>query len=186
MTTALNFQLYGINYTLRIGPDWDPNRCKSPTRVASDLQQLQSIAQNVRIFSLNDCDAGNAVLTAAAALPNMGVWLGLWVGPNGHNFDAERTVLLQLLSDEQSHDWSRVRGIHVSSEAIYRGDLTVQQAVAYRNIIKADLVANGWPDIPVVVADIASLYSCCIGVVFSYFAILTPQRHPDLSVLLLD
>ena len=87
----------------------------------------------------------------------MGVWLGLWVGKDGHNFDAERTALLQLLQGPQASSiFANVVGIHVSSEAIYRGDLTVLDAMYYRNIIKFEMEDNGWGHIPVVVADIVS------------------------------
>ena len=160
-----NFKLHGINYTLRIGPDWITelsDRCKLYDQVVADLTQLQAVTSNVRIFSLNDCNAGDVLMRAVQQVNNnnnannnnMGVWLGLWVGPNGLNFAAERAALLELLG---RYSFDMVQGIHVSSEAIYRGDLTVEQAIAYRDTIKADMVANGWPDIPVVPADIVRL-----------------------------
>jgi exo-beta-1,3-glucanase (GH17 family) len=49
---------------------------------------------------------------------------------------------------------TNVLGIHVSSEAIYREEITVDQAIALRNIIKQDFVNKGWTNIPVTVADI--------------------------------
>lgn len=58
-------RLYGINYSLRIGPDWTAGaeRCKTRERVQADLQQLQSeITSNVRVFSIVDCDTANIML----------------------------------------------------------------------------------------------------------------------------
>lgn len=60
--------------------------------------------------------------------------------------------MLQLM--EQFDFTKNVVGIHVSSEAIYREEITVDQAIALRNIVKADLDTKGWTSIPVTVADI--------------------------------
>lgn len=95
------------------------------------------------------------MLRAIQQVGGLGLWLGMWVGPNGANFVEERQSLLNLLQT-QPENFSLVVGMHVSSEAIYRGDLTVAQAISYRSTIKADMSSNGWPGIPVVVADIVS------------------------------
>jgi glucan 1,3-beta-glucosidase len=147
-------RLYGINYSLRIGPDWEPDetRCKSFTLVKTELQQLQAtVTDRVRIYSMVDCNTAEVVLNLTQSL-GMQVWLGLWVGPNEYGFDSERARFLQLM--EQFDFTKNVVGIHVSSEAIYRDEITVDQAIALRNTIKADMDAKGWTSIPVTVADI--------------------------------
>lgn len=150
-------RLYGVNYSLRIGPDWAPDsaRCKSRSAARTDLVQLQSqITNNVRIFSVTDCDAAATLLSLTQEL-HMKIWLGLWVGPNQLNFDSERARLSELLN---TTDFGNVLGIHVSSEAIYRHDITVAQAIAMRNLIKSDLDKVGLKNIPVTVADVIDTY----------------------------
>jgi len=150
-------RLYGVNYGLRKGPDWAPweERCKTYEQAYAELLELKRyvITDNVRIFSLLDCNDGAVLLQATQDL-NMGLWLGLWVGPDSTVFDDERSKLLELI---QQFDFTNVLGIHVSSEAIYRGDITSQEAIRLRNIIKADLVNSGQPhlaNIPITIADI--------------------------------
>jgi glucan 1,3-beta-glucosidase len=162
-------QLYGVNYGLRKGPDWAPweARCKTYDQAYAELAQLQQsqITNNVRILSLVDCNDGAVVLQATQALNNMGIWLGLWVGPNSSVFDAERTKLLELM---QQFDFSNVLGIHVSSEAMYRGEITSQEAIRLRNIIKDDLVNSGKPNlanIPITIADIEESLSADIDLI---------------------
>jgi len=83
--------------------------------------------------------------------------MGIWAQEDPSIFDEERAKLLELLSDSD-YDFSHVIGMHVTSEAIFRGEITVQQAIEYRNIIKADLDAAGFDTIPVTVADIVDTY----------------------------
>jgi glucan 1,3-beta-glucosidase len=152
--TRVEGRLYGVNYSLRIGPDWEPDetRCKSFGLVKTELQQLQAtVTDRVRIYSMTDCNTAEVVLNVTQSL-GMQVWLGLWVGQDELGFDSERARFLQLI--EQFDFTKNVVGIHVSSEAIYRGEITVAQAIALRNIIKADMDAKGWTSIPVTVADI--------------------------------
>mmetsp|Transcript_17786 Transcript_17786/g.35794 ORF Transcript_17786/g.35794 Transcript_17786/m.35794 type:complete len:556 (+) Transcript_17786:129-1796(+) len=152
---AINFKLHGINYSLRIGADWYAyqDRCKSYDQAVADLTQLKQITNNIRIFSLTDCNSGEILLRATKHVGGLGLWLGMWIGEDGANFDAERTRLLSLL---QTEDFSFVKGLHVSSEAIYRGDLTVAEAIAYRNTIRSDM--SSLPNVPVVIADIIDNY----------------------------
>jgi glucan 1,3-beta-glucosidase len=150
---ALSPRLYGVNYSLKKGPDWDPNRCKNRDQVAADLRQLKNeVTDRVRLFSMSDCDTAAIVLSLA---PDLGlqVWLGLWVGEDPVIFNDERQRLFDLLSDD-SYDFGIVLGIHVSSEAIYRGEITAAQAVQLRNVVRADVDEAGWESIPVTVCDI--------------------------------
>ena len=153
---ALNFRLHGVNYSLRIGADWEPyeSRCKTMENALADMNQLKQYTNNIRTFSLSECDTGNILLEATQEA-GLGLWLGIWIGPEGLNFAEERAQLMALI---QSHSFANVVGIHVSSEAIYRGDLTVDQAIQFRNDIKVDLVENGLPFIHVTIADILATY----------------------------
>lgn len=164
---ALSPRLYGVNYSLKKGPDWDPDRCKNRDQVAADLRQLKDeVTDRVRLFSMGDCDTAAIVLSLASEM-ELQVWLGLWVGPDQGGFNEERQKLLDLMSDDDTYNFSNVLGIHVSSEAIYRGEITVDQAIELRNTIRADVDQAGWTEIPVTVCDIID----------------TNLVHPELSLL---
>ena len=63
---ALNFKLHGLDYSLRTGPDWEihANRCKTLSNAIDDMTQLATVTDNIRIFSLTDCNAGDILLEA--------------------------------------------------------------------------------------------------------------------------
>jgi len=149
-------QLYGVNYSLRIGADWTTgaDRCKSYNRVIQDLTQLKELTDNVRVFSLQDCDTAAVLLNVTQQL-GMGLWLGVWVGVDQLFFDEERTRLSQLVAQ---YSFQNVLGMHVSSEAIYRGDITVGEAIALRNVIKADMDEAGLSNIPITIAEIGDIF----------------------------
>jgi len=158
-STNGDVRLYGVNYSLRQGPDWAPfeTRCKSATQAQSELAQIKTaVADNVRVFSLLDCDTATVLLPLTKQL-GMGIWLGLWVGENRSNFAEERARLAELLADD-SIPFDHVLGIHVSSESIYREELTLEDVTELRNIIKSDLVAAGLSSVPVTVAEIIDNY----------------------------
>ena len=77
-----NVQLYGVNYSLRQGPDWEGDvtkRCKSYDQAVSELTQLTTITSRVRVYTTVDCDTA-AVMLRAANQVGMELWLGIWVG----------------------------------------------------------------------------------------------------------
>jgi exo-beta-1,3-glucanase (GH17 family) len=145
-------KLYGVNYSMRQGPDWDEFKCQSPDQARAALANLQSVTNNIRIFSVTDCDAA-AILLGITQELDMGIWLGLWIAEDGLYFDQERNRLLELLESD-GVSFENVLGVHVSSEAIYRKELTAAQAISYRDIIKQDFIDNNFPNIPIVVVDI--------------------------------
>ncbi|KAL7556930.1 hypothetical protein ACA910_006174 [Epithemia clementina (nom. ined.)] len=145
VSDALNVKLHGLGYSLRIGPHTDPSeyQCKTIYDAFLDMSQLKDVTDNVRIFSLTDCDSGNVLLEATQQIGGLGLWLGL-EADSFYQFIKERTKLIELA---QSRDFSNVVGIHIAGDGLSLG-----KTIQYRNYIKDDLVANGLPDIPVVVA----------------------------------
>jgi glucan 1,3-beta-glucosidase len=153
---ALSPRLWGVNYSTKKGPDWDPEpkRCKSDDQVNAELTQLKNeVTDRVRLFSMTDCYPASKILPLAPEL-DLKVWLGIWVGPFQARFNDERQQLLYMLNHTEAYDFSYVSGI----QAIYRGDITVTQAIELRNIIRADLDRAGWSTIPVTVADIVDTH----------------------------
>ncbi|KAE9034126.1 hypothetical protein PR003_g8588 [Phytophthora rubi] len=152
-TAALDQKLYGINYDLRQGPDWDPSRCKSADTIASDLKVLSTITSNVRTYSLSDCDV-SGVLTAAKKL-SLTVWLGVWVSDDSKVYDAEVKAFKELITAGLID--SNVVGINVGSEAVYREDITAEQAIKYVNDFKKVMSDNDI-SVPVSITDIIDTF----------------------------
>ena len=154
---GLPVRLHGINYSLRQGPDWASyeQRCKSAEQAQLELQQIYGIAQNVRIFSLTDCDSASVLVPLTQQL-GLGLWLGIWVGPDRSNFDSERARLSELLKSQANLD--HILGIHVTSESLYREELTLSDVVELRNTIQEDMEAAGFGNMPVTVAEIIDKY----------------------------
>ncbi|KAF0687025.1 Aste57867_21208 [Aphanomyces stellatus] len=139
-TTAL--KLSGVNYNPRKGQDWEPTekKCESAAEIAADFKALSTITSNIRLYSMS---AG------------LKVWLGIWIGPNGTGFEAEKVALAGHI--EKGLIDSNVIGLHVGSEAIYRKDITADQAIKYFQDIKA-MVTTAGLKFPVTIADIGDSY----------------------------
>lgn len=137
-TSALDQSLYGINYDLRQGPDWDPSKCKSAVTIAADLKVLKTITTNVRTYSLSDCDV-SPVLTAAKSL-GLTVWLGVWVSADTSVYDSEVAALKKLIQAKLIDD--NVVGFNVGSEAVYRKDITAEKSIEYLKDFKSVLTKN--------------------------------------------
>ncbi|KAG7396499.1 glycoside hydrolase 3 protein [Phytophthora boehmeriae] len=152
-TSALDQKLYGLNYDLRQGPDWDPSKCKSSDTIAADLKILADITSNVRTYSLSDCDV-TGVLTAAKEL-SLTVWLGVWVSEDEKVYDAEVAAFKKLVSAGLID--SNVVGINVGSEAVYREDITAEQAIKYVTDFKKVMKDND-VSVPISITDIVDTF----------------------------
>lgn len=152
-TLALDQKLYGINYDLRQGPDWDPAKCKSAETIAADLKILSTITSNVRTYSLSDCDVAD-VLTAAKDL-SLTVWLGVWVSEDSTVYDAEVKAFKKLIA--AGHIDSNIVGMNVGSETVYRGDISARQAIKYINDFK-EVMADHNITIPVSITDVIDTF----------------------------
>ncbi|KAF4321719.1 hypothetical protein JM18_003812 [Phytophthora kernoviae] len=152
-TSALDQKIYGLNYDLRQGPDWDPSKCKSSDTIASDLKILADITSNVRTYSLSDCDV-SGVLKAAKEL-SLTVWLGVWVSEDSKVYDAEVAAFKKLISSNLIDD--NVVGINVGSEAVYREDITAEQAIKYVTDFKKVMSENDIK-VPISITDIIDTF----------------------------
>ncbi|POM58052.1 Glucan 1,3-beta-glucosidase [Phytophthora palmivora] len=152
-TSALDQKLYGLNYDLRQGPDWDPSKCKSADTIAADLKILSTITSNVRTYSLSDCDV-SGVLTAAKEL-SLTVWLGVWVSEDETVYDNEVKAFKKLISAGLID--KNVVGINVGSEAVYREDITAEKAIEYVTDFKK-VMADNDISVPVSITDIIDTF----------------------------
>lgn len=152
-TQALDQKIYGLNYDMRQGPDWDSDKCKSSDTIASDLKILSTVTSNVRTYSLSDCDV-SYVLSAAKDL-SLTVWLGIWVSEDSTVYDAEVAAFKELIDAGLIDD--NVVGINVGSEAVYRGDITADQAIEYVTDFRKVMADNN-VSVPVSITDIIDTF----------------------------
>lgn len=153
-------KLYGINYDNRAGADWEPTstRCKTQERINQDLAQLKTITDRLRLYSLIDCTQNETVVPQAIEL-GFTLDIGLWVpdmSTDTTTFASEKESL-SLLLEAGTIDASNVEGIQVGSEAIYRGDVTVAQAITNLQEVR-EILDSYSVDIPLTIADISDTY----------------------------
>ncbi|OQS07570.1 glucan 1,3-beta-glucosidase [Thraustotheca clavata] len=154
--TALDQKLYGLNYTPRKGQDYMPlkKRCKNATEIDADLAKIHALTDRLRIYSLTDCNTA-ALVIPAAQRANLSIWVGLWVGPNNTVYAEEKAAFTSLVAKGLVNN--NTLGVHVASEAIYRKDINVSQAITNYNEIK-QILHDADVYIPVTVTDIADTY----------------------------
>ncbi|CAI5709353.1 unnamed protein product [Hyaloperonospora brassicae] len=152
-TSALDKKLYGINYDLRQGPDWDPSKCKSADTIAAELSTFGAYMSSVRTYSLSDCDV-TSVLKAAKKM-SITVWLGVWVSEDEAVYKAEVKAFEELLRAGLID--STVVGINVGSEAVYRKDISAEKSIEYVAQFKQVLADNGIR-VPVSITDIVDTF----------------------------
>ncbi|CAI5741879.1 unnamed protein product [Hyaloperonospora brassicae] len=157
---AANFKCTGINYNIRAGPDWAPaeEKCKPAAQITAELALLKGVTDVIRIYSLTDCDHATAVVPAAVDA-GLKVALGIWVDSTASSFEKEKAAFATLL-ETGLVTADNIVGIHVGSEAVYRGDVSVPEAIAHLEAIRALCLANaGAAAIPLTIADIGDTYT---------------------------
>ncbi|EGZ14830.1 hypothetical protein PHYSODRAFT_315540 [Phytophthora sojae] len=154
------FKCTGINYNIRAGPDWATAdvKCKPASQIATELATLKGVTDTIRLYSLTDCDQATAVVPAAIEA-GLKIELGMWVDSAASSFEAEKAAFQTLLETGVVTADNTV-GIHVGSEAVYRGDVTAAEAISNLNEIRTLCQANsGAAAIPLTIADIGDTYS---------------------------
>ena len=144
-------------------------RCKTREEIVRDLLQLSKVTSSIRLLSLVDCNQGLlvwSVLNNELSTTNLQkMWLGLWVDNDPTNFINELNALELILMDSTDTtettdtDFSHLLGISVGSEAIYRGDVTIDEAIENLESTKSLLVEYNIVDIPTTIVEIAPIYS---------------------------
>ncbi|KAG6951669.1 hypothetical protein JG688_00013628 [Phytophthora aleatoria] len=157
---AGNIKCTGINYNIRAGPDWATanEKCKPASQIATELATLKGVTDAIRLYSLTDCDQATAVVPAAIEA-GLKIELGMWVDSSTSSFEAEKAAFQTLLETGVVQS-EHIVGIHVGSEAVYRGDVTVEVAISNLEEIRTLCKANsGAASIPLTIADIGDTYS---------------------------
>ncbi|CAK4768022.1 unnamed protein product [Aphanomyces euteiches] len=156
-THALNVKLSGVNYNPRKGADWEPwdRKCKSTEEVELDLRAISLITDNIRLYSMNDCNQVELVIPVAKEV-GLKVWLGMWIDSYNTSYPAELATLKRLINNGVIDN--DVTGLHVGSEAIYRQDVTIAKAIEYFYEVKGTTTAANLT-FPITIADVGDVYA---------------------------
>ncbi|KAJ2234464.1 glycoside hydrolase 3 protein [Coemansia sp. RSA 1722] len=124
--------------------------CPTVNTVKDDLKVLSAYTNQVRIYSVNDCNQGEPVLRAMENT-NWKVQLGLWVSDVEEVFEKDRDELIRLAG---VFDFKKqVSAVIVGNEAIYREEQNSAQMAAKVKDVKAALTKAGLSSIPVTVSE---------------------------------
>lgn len=160
VANAGSFKCSGINYNIRAGPDWasTSEKCKPTSQITTELATLKGVTDTIRLYSLTDCDQATTVVPAAIDA-GLKIELGLWVDSATSSFEAEKAAFETLLATGVVTS-DNIVGIHVGSEAVYRGDVTSTVAISnleeIRTLVKANSAAAS---VPLTIADIGDIYT---------------------------
>ncbi|OQR82528.1 glycoside hydrolase [Achlya hypogyna] len=153
---ALDRKLFGLNYA----------SCPDDTNMPLDLDKLQPVTGNVRMYSMDQ--ACMTRLYWHAGWRKMKIWLGIWSEADAahDSFDGEFQRLKNLV-DAGMVTNDNVVGIQVASEAIYRFYIQgahdfndkgpLNRIIQHYKDVKAYLLSKGLV-FPVVIADIMDSY----------------------------
>ncbi|KAJ2895884.1 glycoside hydrolase 3 protein [Coemansia aciculifera] len=133
--------------------------CPTVDTVRDDLSVLSKYTNQVRLYSVNDCNQGEPVLRAMENT-NWKVQLGLWVSDVESVYEADKTELIRLAG---IFDFKKyVSAVIVGNEAIYRKEQTSAQVAAKVRDTKAALTKLGLGDIPVTASETWPYYDATL------------------------
>ncbi|KAJ2664087.1 glycoside hydrolase 3 protein [Coemansia sp. RSA 1199] len=123
--------------------------CPTVDSVRGDLQVLSKYTNEVRIYSVQDCNQGEPVLRAMENT-DWKVQLGLWINKDDKVYEADKKELLRLAG---VFDFKKqVSSVIVGNEAIYREEQTSAQVAAKVRDVKQALAKLGL-NIPVTTSE---------------------------------
>ncbi|KAJ1664864.1 glycoside hydrolase 3 protein [Coemansia sp. RSA 1813] len=124
--------------------------CPTVDSVTDDLKVLEQFTNQVRIYSVNDCNQGEPVLRAMENT-DWKIQLGLWVNQDDTVYQADKKELLRLAG---VFDFKKqVSSVIVGNEAIYRKEQTQAQIADKVKDVKAALAKIGLESIPVTTSE---------------------------------
>lgn len=159
-------ELRGLNYTPRKGPESLNNiakECKNSTEIHSDFQILTQVTKHFHLYALLECNQAEIIIPIAKEM-GFKVFLNLWVdgtpldNPDG-SFTRELIELEHLLASgvinkSSAEEKGVVMGISVGSESYHRHQTSIEENIAYLEIVRDTLYRYNISDIPLTVTDI--------------------------------
>ncbi|KAJ1993689.1 glycoside hydrolase 3 protein [Coemansia spiralis] len=134
-------------------------QCPTVDTVRDDLKMLEQYTNQVRIYSVKDCNQGEPVLRAMQGT-DWKVQLGLWVSDVEQVYQADKTELLRLAGIFDFK--TQVSSVIVGNEAIYRKEQTQAQIADKVTDVKNALSKIGLGDIPVTTSETWPYYDATL------------------------
>jgi glucan 1,3-beta-glucosidase len=143
--------IYGLDYNPR--RDW--YSCPTVDQVVEDLTLLSPLTDRIRLYSFVDCNQTELVINAMTQMKTpFKLLLGMWTTNWTVQFD-EEFAMMKYIFQKYPQQISNIEVIIVGSEAILRGEQTVQDVSNNVNTVKAYLSSIKAKNILVTFADIA-------------------------------
>ena len=128
----------------------------SQNNVTRDMAVLSQLTSAVRLYG-TDCNQTEMVLHAidALALPDMKVWLGVWLGNNQTTNDRGLNAMNQLL---QKYGGDPFAGVIVGNEVLYRQDLTETELANILSDVRTNMTSMKI-DLPLATSDLGDSWT---------------------------
>lgn len=136
---SVNYRLYGLDYGPYLGTQ--SATTGPPVTDAEIEQQLELIAPFTQRIRTYQCTGLEDISSIAAGL-GLGVYLGVWIGPNDATNQSEIADCVAIARG------TGVQAIVVGSEALLNNYVSPAQLVAYINQVRAAV-----PGVPITTAD---------------------------------
>lgn len=123
----------------------------SQNNVTRDLAVLSQLTNTVRLYG-TDCNQTEMVLHALdkLALPQIKVWLGVWLDKNTTTNDRGLNAMYDILSKNPA---DRFAGVIIGNEVLYRKELTESQLGDILSGVRTNLTSQKI-DLPVAASDL--------------------------------
>lgn len=123
----------------------------SQNNITRDMAVLSQLTNAVRLYG-TDCNQTEMVLHAIdrLELPDMKVWLGVWIGDNE---TTNARQLDQLWNIVDSYDAARFKGVIVGNEVLFRKDITEPELATIIRSVKQNLTERGIA-LPIATSDL--------------------------------
>jgi len=128
----------------------------SQDNVTMDIAVLSQLTNTVRLYG-TDCNQTEMVLHAISklALPNMKVWLGVWLDGNQTTNDRGVSGMYNILSKTGAAPFA---GVIVGNEVLYRNQQTEAELATLLNGVRTNLT-NQKIDLPVAISDLGDAWT---------------------------
>ena len=128
---------------------------------------VASVASNIRLFSMNDCNNAEIVLEN---LPSgMQVMLGVWLA----SFDTELATLIRLAKIKGFQ--GKVAGVSVGSEVLYRNEMSSADLITKIRQVRSALADAGQPSVKITCSEPLQLWNLDL---LNVVDILFPTVYP--------
>ena len=163
----------GVDYTPFNG-QYPECLTNPPTQnnVTRDVAVLSQLTNTIRLYG-TDCNQTEMVLHAISKLdlPNIKVWLGVWLDRNQTTNDRGMSAMWELLDKNGPKPFA---GVIIGNEAIYREDLTLDQLGKILEDTKKNFTDQKI-DLPVATSDLGNDWTAALA---SKVDVIMSNVHP--------